>query len=129
MNVSNEEARLAELEALNRALGEAEKHKNTALLKQLIASDYTGVAADGSLITKEELLARFQSPDLCFDLLATSDVRVRLFGSTALVSGRTEMRGAFAGTNFAGSFRYVDLWVQRDNRWQVVYSQMTPEAG
>jgi ketosteroid isomerase-like protein len=113
---------------LNKALGLAEKHKDIAALDHLVAADYLGVDARGQVQTKNDVLLRFASPDLKVTRIETADVTVRVFGDVAIITGRSASRGSFKSQPLGGKFRFIDIWVRRDEHWQIVASQMTSEA-
>lgn len=117
-----------ELLQLNDRLAVAERHKDVESLALLLARDYAGIDATGRRVGRQEVLERFGSSDLTIAHHETSDVQVRVFGTTAIVTGRAVMRGSFQGNVFAGEFRYTDVWVPRQSGWQVVASHVTPEA-
>jgi len=50
---------------------------------------------------------------------------VHLFGTTALLSGKTHMTGTYKGTPFETDYRYIDTYVEKDGRWRVVAVQIT----
>jgi hypothetical protein len=124
----DEERHIAQLLRLNRELAQAERNKDVEALDRLIGADFEGITPDGGVVGKETVIARFSSPELVLTRLEPSDVRVRLFWSVALVTGRTRMEGKMGAQTFSGHFRYGDLWVSRGGGWQVVASQMTGEA-
>jgi hypothetical protein len=45
---------------------------------------------------------------------------VRLYGRTALVSGRLKQSASNAGEDWGGAYLFTDVWVNRDGAWQVV---------
>ena len=93
-----------------------------------MATDYVGVDARGQVQTKNDVLLRFASPDLRITRIETADVSVRVFGDAAIISGRSSSRGSFKGQPLGGRFRFIDIWICREDRWQIVASQMTAEA-
>ena len=50
---------------------------------------------------------------------------VRLYGNTAVVTARAEVRGRDLGEEFNGPYRYTRVWVKRNGRWQTVSYQAT----
>jgi ketosteroid isomerase-like protein len=115
-----------ELLALNHRLAEAERKKDVETLRQLMADDYVGIDPAGNLLTKNVVLERFGLPELVYEHLATDAVTVRVYGEVGIVSGRSTIRGRYGAQNFNVQARYTDIYVRRDNQWQVVGSQMTP---
>ena len=55
-----------------------------------------------------------------------SDVKVRLYGDTAVVTGLGTRSGTRSGVAFKDrKVRWTDTFVKRDGRWQCVASQGT----
>jgi len=50
------------------------------------------------------------------------DVRVRVFGDAAVVTGRTHGAGEVAGTPYDVVIRFTDVFVRRNGRWEAVAS-------
>lgn len=53
---------------------------------------------------------------------------MRLYGHVALLSGRTSMTGRYAGKPFSSHYRYIDVYVRRDDEWKVVSVQISKIA-
>jgi Domain of unknown function (DUF4440) len=67
-------------------------------LDELLVDDFILVdVMRGAEITKPELLAAVASGQVRFEAIEPSGARVRNFGGTAIVNGRTEMRGRARG--------------------------------
>ena len=105
----------------------------TALLKA-DAEELEGVLADdfllidvmsGSEVTKPDILALVGSGQLKFDAIEPADTRVRLYGTTAIVTGRTRMSMRFEETPFTVSSRYTHVYVQQQGVWRLVTAQGT----
>jgi len=50
---------------------------------------------------------------------------VRLYGDTAVVTARADVKGRQLGEDFSGPYRYTRVWVRRNGRWQTVSYQAT----
>jgi hypothetical protein len=91
-----------------------------AVLDRLIAADFVGTLADGSMRGKQ---AHIDSYKVDFETVAgvTSDeVVVHVFGpDVAVVTGRYAPTLKHPGV-VPGRFRYTDTWVRRGGRWQCV---------
>ena len=57
--------------------------------------------------------------------MAVDDIRVRLLGDAAIVTGRTRATGTYQGSAASVILRFTDVFVRVDTRWQVVASQGT----
>ncbi len=58
-------------------------------------------------------------------MMESEDLRVRIYGDTATVTGLTTARGKFMGQEFATQERATDLFVKRNGQWQCVLTQLT----
>jgi hypothetical protein len=103
---------------------------STEDLDRVIADDFILVEVmGGSEITKSSLLAAIQSGQLKFGPIEPTDVRVRVYQTTAIITGRTEMRGQFGETPFATKSRYTHVYVEQQGRWRLVAAQGTQITG
>jgi ketosteroid isomerase-like protein len=57
-----------------------------------------------------------------------SDMKVRVFGNTAIVIGRLHLVGKDKDGSFDRNMIFTDTFVKRDGRWQVVSTQATLAA-
>ncbi len=53
-------------------------------------------------------------------------IEVRQYGDAAIATGRSTIRGTRGGVPFVSRFRWTDVYVRRDGRWQAVSGQLTP---
>jgi ketosteroid isomerase-like protein len=96
---------------------------DSATVQELLAGDYVGVTATGSIVNKAGLLAQLRRDKNTYESVANSRVDVRVHGDTAVVVGTTSQRGKdAAGKPFSYTFRWTDTWVLRNGRWQCVAS-------
>jgi len=102
------------------------QHQNDSdALSSLLAPDVTFIGTSGSLrdradyITSRAASSIPRSPTYEYD-----EVRVRVFGSVVIVTGRESTTGQ--GTAFQGRFTHV--WAQREGDWRLVAIQRTDVA-
>ena len=53
------------------------------------------------------------------------DMKVRVYGNTAVVTGTDTERGVYHGKDSSGKYLWTDVFVHRNGRWQAVSSQST----
>ena len=100
--------------------------KNDAeAIGQFLADDWIIVDADGGVIDKSHFLGVIKSGALTHELMESDDVRVRVYGDTAVVTALTKTKGKFTGQDFSTQERATDVFVKQDGRWQCVFSQLT----
>lgn len=80
----------------------------------------------GAEITKPGLQAAVASGQVKFENIEPSETRVRRFGSTTIVNGRTEMRGRFGELTFHLRSRYTHVYVEQQGRLRLASAQGTP---
>lgn len=112
-----------ELEKLNREYDEALVRGNVDTLDRLYAEEFVYTTFDGSVRTKAEQLAFTRSGDLKLESGKSDDVRIRVYGSTAVMTGRFRAKGTFKGTRLEVKERYTAVWVRRKGRWRLVAEQ------
>lgn len=99
---------------------------DTAGLDNLLTDDFVLIDVfRGAEISRPALLALIESGQLRFAPVTPMDVTVRLHGTTAIVSGRTDMRGSFEDTPFAAASRYTHIYVHRSDGWNLAAAQGT----
>jgi ketosteroid isomerase-like protein len=94
---------------------------DAAVLDSLLADDYIGITAGGTLQSKEQALAVMRSGAFHVTELAVYDRRVRFYGRTAVVTSRAEIMGISATRDISGSFRYTRVYARNaQGEWKIV---------
>ena len=114
-----------ELLKLANAFARAVANNDADALDALLADDWIIVNADGSIIDKARFLGVIRSGALSHELMESTDLRVRLYGNTAVVTTLTTSKGKFMGQGFASCERATDIFVKQSDRWQCVFTQLT----
>lgn len=70
-------------------------------------------------MTKSDWLAAAMSSYACTSF-AWEELLVRPFGDAAVAHGRSRQQASVAGQDWSGLFLVTDVWVKRNNQWQVV---------
>ena len=100
--------------------------KDRAAIEANMAEDFRQIDARGNVETKAGFVDDLVSPDLQLDPYAVEDFEVRVYGDTALLSGRTRMTGRYQGRAFNTHYRYIDIYVRRGGAWKIVSVQISP---
>lgn len=99
--------------------------KNAAAVATNVAPDFAQIESGGAVIGRDEFVEDLLDPTLRIDPYVVEDFSVRVYGDTALLTGRIRMTGVAEGKPFASHFRYIDVYVKRDGAWKVVSIQVT----
>ena len=125
---------IRELEAL---FGRAVVEGDHAFFERVLADDFTHTSHTGVFKTRAEWLAEdksggrgdVQGGRTRYEAYDVDDLAVRIYGDTAVVTGRTSPRGRNArGQPIVGQYRFLRVWVKRRGSWQVVAFQGTRVA-
>jgi ketosteroid isomerase-like protein len=54
-----------------------------------------------------------------------TDVKVRIYGDTAVVTGRGIYKEKYKGADYHSDERWISVFVKKNGRWQCVASQAT----
>jgi ketosteroid isomerase-like protein len=100
--------------------------RDVAALAPAFADDFVFTGPDGMMQTKAQLLADIKSGDLALESSELSDMKVRAYGTAAVVTYATTDKGNYKGTDIGGRYRWTDTFVRRGEKWQLVAGQGTP---
>jgi ketosteroid isomerase-like protein len=102
---------------------------SAAALGELLADDFLLVdVMSGSEVPRQALLDLVGSGQLRFGTIDAAETRVRRYGTTAIVTGRTRMSGHFGQTPFSVASRYTHVFVEQSGRWHLATAQGTAIA-
>src|SRR5262249_21564984 len=82
---------------------QAQIHADPTALDRIYAYDFMGVGPSGTVRTKPQVISDFTSGDLKFQSITTDDVQVRVYGNTAVETGRSTMIGQDKGKTVPGA--------------------------
>ena len=92
---------------------------------EFVTDDWIIINADGGIIDRERFLGVIKSGTLTHEMMESDDMRVRVYGDSAVVSALTRSKGKFMGQEFTTHERSTDVFVKRDGQWRCVLTQLT----
>jgi len=110
---------------MERDWGAAEIKKDYAAVEKILASDWVGIDYDGQVVFRAQAIADLRSGSSTLQSEDISDMKVRVYGNTAIVTGKDAEKSTDRGKDSSGTYVWTDVFVLRDGRWQVVASQST----
>ena len=113
----------AELLKANRAYDEALVRGDAAALDHLYSEEFIYTTFDGEVRDKAQQLAFTRSGDLKLESGQSDDVRIRIYGNTAVMTGRFTAKGKFKDRVIDIRERYTAVWLRKGGRWQLVAEQ------
>ena len=102
---------------------------DTSAFEKYLTSDYLGIGPDGVTQNKSELLSDIKSGTLKLESSTMSDIKVQVADpDMAVVIYRTNDKGTYKGKDVTGQYRWLDVFVKRDGKWQIAIDQGTQIA-
>lgn len=121
-DVKSDQQILIELE---RAWDAAFHRQDAKFIETLLADEFIATYGDGSRGDKAKELSLATENKQQVDSRRLDEFIVKTFGNTAVVWFTQILVGPVNGKPTEIRYRYVDVWVMRDGRWQAVASQST----
>jgi ketosteroid isomerase-like protein len=100
--------------------------RDTVSLQRFYADEYLYTDPDGLVWNRTTDLANLTSGSAArLSAYKLDDTKVRIYGDIAVVTGRNTIAGVFerVSSDVSGSYRFTDVFVRRNGRWQCVASQ------
>jgi ketosteroid isomerase-like protein len=99
--------------------------EGAASVDQYEADDIITTDPSGRVTNKAEDKTDLSSGDYKIQSEELSDLKVHIYGNTAVAAATNTMKGTYKGQDLSGKYRFTDTWVKRNGKWQVVASQYT----
>jgi ketosteroid isomerase-like protein len=90
-----------------------------------MADEWTIIGSDGSVSDKATFLALVRSGVLSHDVMESDDMRVRVYGDTAVVTSRGVSGGKYQDQPFREIERVSCVFVRADGRWRCVLTHLS----
>jgi ketosteroid isomerase-like protein len=99
-------------------------------LGEILRDDLTYIHSSGPIEGKAEVLDELTTGKLRYKALEPSEVGVRVYGDTALVTGRALLKVNSQKRELAFSVRFTEVWLRTHGIWQLAAWQSTriPES-
>ncbi|MDP9049618.1 MAG: nuclear transport factor 2 family protein [Acidobacteriota bacterium] len=95
-------------------------------MDKLLSEDYVGITMAGQVVTKSQQLDRMRKRSLVVAKMEFEDVKVKLIGSTAIVTCLGEVEGTNDGDPMHGKFRYIRVYSRLPNgTWKITNFEAT----
>ena len=99
--------------------------KDIATIGAVLGDDWIGQSDAPKPSTKAELVGAVKSGKLTFTSLALRDIKVRVFGTVAVVQGYDDETSHYGKEDTSGSYAWIDVLEKRGGKWVAVASQVT----
>lgn len=93
---------------------------DTAGVGALLADSYVGIGPDGTISTKTEDLQARSTGQQHIEKLNVEDRKIRMYGTTAVVTSKVRLQGTYFGQPLLGEYRYTRVWTFDHGQWHIV---------
>lgn len=115
-----------ELVALEKETAHAMALNNSSFFQRVYADDYVGTAPTGEVLDRSKLVASIQNSTTNYSSFVVTDIKVRIYGPTAVITCTWSTRGVQSGRPFSRQFRVIHVYLNnRVGGWKVVAGQET----
>jgi ketosteroid isomerase-like protein len=112
----------AHIRSLELQWTESYKQRQVDILSSLLADDFVITIEDGSTYSKTGYISHSAEPSVHVEVAEMSDLKVRMHGNTAVITGAYHERGESNGKRYEYHDRFTDIWMKSGSKWQVVAS-------
>ncbi len=96
-------------------------------MDSLLADDFIITVEDGSTFSKTGYIAHNGNSTVHVEVSDMSDLKVRMHGKTAVVTGAYHEKGTEKGKAYEYHDRFTDVWI-KNGRWQLIVSHYSIPA-
>ncbi|MGA8271993.1 MAG: nuclear transport factor 2 family protein [Candidatus Sulfotelmatobacter sp.] len=101
---------------------EAQLNRDSRALDGLIGANFINTEYDGEVSNKAKFLADIKDPQFKPISLTIQDLKVSMYGDSAVVAGIYHTKGTYQGRPYEHLGRFTDTWVFTEGRWQCAAS-------
>ncbi|HYA62357.1 MAG TPA: nuclear transport factor 2 family protein, partial [Candidatus Sulfotelmatobacter sp.] len=93
--------------------------------RRVYGDDFVGILPSGQILDKMKWIAAVENSGVQYSSFIASDIRVRMFQETAVVTCLWSSHGTKNGKAFSRQSRITHVYVYGQRGWQLVSSQET----
>jgi Domain of unknown function (DUF4440) len=103
----------------------AMKKADAAALEKLLAPELSYTHSNASVQDKAAFISDIKTGTIKYLTIDAADMKVRIFGSMAIVTGGATVHVIQNGNDLSIKIRYTDVHINRGGSWQMVAWQST----
>jgi ketosteroid isomerase-like protein len=112
----------AQIRALESQITNSYKLRQVESLATLLDEDFVITFEDGTTLSKTGYVSFMASPADRIDVAEMSDLKIRVHGTTAVVTGIYHERGDTKSEAYDYHDRFTDVWKKKNGRWRLIAS-------
>jgi ketosteroid isomerase-like protein len=118
-----------QVEKLEQAWRTAQLNGDADAMDKLLSDDYVGITMAGQVVTKMQQLDRMRNRSMVLSKIVLDDVKVKLIGTTAIVTSLADVDGTNDGEPMHGMYRYTRVYSRLPSgTWKITNFEATRVA-
>src|ERR1700736_1364349 len=93
---------------------------DVATLEKQTSDDYSLINMNGQMSGKAQMVNAFKTGQSKLTSDELSDMKVRVYGSTAVITGKADVKGMLGGKDATGQILFTRVYVKKNGQWQSV---------
>ncbi|HEX3569534.1 MAG TPA: nuclear transport factor 2 family protein [Acidobacteriaceae bacterium] len=115
-----------QVEQLEQTWRIAQLNGDIPAMDKLLSDDYVGITMNGQVVTKMQQLERMRTRQFVLSKIELNDVKVKLIGTTAIVTCQAEVEGTNEGASLHGTYRYTRVYTRLPSAvWKITNFEAT----
>ena len=114
-----------ELITIEKEMARAMQWNNGTIFRRIYGDDFEGILPTGQILDKTRWIALMETSGIKYSSFVTSDIKVRMFQDTAVVTCLWSSRGAQGSRSFSRQWRITHVYVYGPRGWKTIASQET----
>ncbi|HEY8558953.1 MAG TPA: nuclear transport factor 2 family protein [Pyrinomonadaceae bacterium] len=106
-----------EIRQLEKDLIAAILRRDAGFVERILAAELTYINPFGEIVGKE-MMTNFDEK-LVNESIETDEIKVNIFGTTAIVTGRASVKSRYKERDLSGRYRFTRVYLKRA-RWQII---------
>ena len=111
-----------QVRAMEMQLTDAYKHREVEVFAPMLDEDFVITFEDGSTYSKTGYLSYSATTSTRVDQVEMTDMKIRVHGNTAIVTGVYHERGADKKGPYDYHDRFTDVWMRKGTKWLLIAS-------
>ena len=114
-----------QVKALDRQWAAATTKADVAVLNRLLSDDLTYTHSTGETQSKTQFIASVSKGEIRYNSIEFESSNARVYGNTAVIVSHLRIKLTIGGKNINLHPCFLDIWVKKNGRWQMVAHQAT----
>ncbi len=117
------------IELLEEQWRTASLSSDVAAIDRMLADDYVGIGPDGTIASKADEMTARRDGQRKLTQIDVLESKVRIYGTTAVVTSRAIVAGVYDTMLLKGEFRYTRVYNSSHGQWRIVSFEASPVTG